>query len=170
MGTHGGDLGGVVGGGGCPGLGGVGGHPHIPVLPVGGVHGGAAAAEQDEQQVEDGLDDEAGDGGVQPCAPPGGAQVQQLLDLQDGEHSVDGQHHHDGAPPGGGGVEELHKHGGHDQDELEPAGDKALGLGLVFREFNPVSCIAGSISDHPQHTARAERSCAWAMVSAGRGC
>ena len=47
--------------------------------------------------------------------------IQVLLDLQDGEHSVDGQQQHDGSSEGRGSVKELHKQGGHNQNELEPA-------------------------------------------------
>lgn len=58
--AHHGDLGGLGRGGGWGArLWRVGGHAHVAVLAVARVHGGAAAAQDDEQQVEDGRQDEA---------------------------------------------------------------------------------------------------------------
>ena len=45
--------------GSCPGLGGICGYPHIPVVCIACVQSCSASAEQNEKQVEDGLDDEA---------------------------------------------------------------------------------------------------------------
>ena len=51
--------GGVCGGRVRAGLAGVGGYTHIPVLAILLVEGCSAAAQHDEQEIEDGLDDEA---------------------------------------------------------------------------------------------------------------
>ena len=60
-GAHHGDLWSAIGGCGAVGtcLGGVGGDPDVPVLPIRHVQGCAAAAQDDQQEVEDRLDDEA---------------------------------------------------------------------------------------------------------------
>lgn len=53
-------------------------------------------------------------------------EVEEFLNLQNGEDCVDCQKQHDGQPPGRSPVKELHKQGGHDQDELEPAASRAI--------------------------------------------
>lgn len=50
--------------------------------------------------------------------------VEVLLNLQDGEDSIDGQQHHDSHPPRSSIVKVFHKQCRHYEEELEPAMEK----------------------------------------------